>query len=96
MIPYLAWDSGLTSGMLATSRINYAQARRTTQDLKGKICAGTLPDSWIVVVPKSDYPVIESCVRKHLSKYLVVSFFIPEVALQKKVEVKFIISRPSN
>jgi hypothetical protein len=93
MIPYLAWDSGLTSGMLATSRINYAQAGRTTQDLKRKICAGTLPDSWIVAVPKSNYPVIENCARKYLSKYLVVSFFIPEVAFQKEVEIKFIINR---
>ena len=93
MIPYLAWGSGLTSGMLATSRINYAQAGRTTQDLKRKICTGTLPDSWIVAVPKSNYPVIENCARKYLSKYLVVSFFIPEVAFQKEVEIKFIISR---
>jgi hypothetical protein len=60
-VAYESWRNGLVSGMVQSSRINYALAERLDMDLRKRICTGLVPTSWIVAIPSEHYELFSNC-----------------------------------
>jgi hypothetical protein len=60
-LAYEAWKNNLVSGMVQSSRLNYALASRLEKVLREKICADSYPESWLVVIPVSEIETFSNC-----------------------------------
>ena len=90
MVSILAWENNMKSGMIATSRVNYAQAARSKEDLRDMICQDRLPGDWIVAVPVEELKDLEVCMRKVKTRYSISEILIPEPPFSGIAQINFI------
>lgn len=53
-LAFLAWESGLKSGMSQSSRVNSIARIRIENELRIRICSGVIPANWLIVVTNSE------------------------------------------
>ena len=90
VVSLLAWENNLKSGMVATSRVNYAEASRNKENLRKIICTGTLPQDWVVAIPESDFADVAICIKGIGGKYSIWDYLVPEPQSQKLIKINFI------
>lgn len=54
VLAYLAWETGLKSGMSQSSRVNTSARIRTENALRTRICSGLTPANWLIITTNSE------------------------------------------
>jgi len=90
VVSILAWENGMKSGMMATSRVNYAEAYRNKESLRNIICQGTLPMNWIVAIPENNFADVAECIKDFGEKYSTWNYLVPEPPSQDSVKINFL------
>ena len=62
-LAYLAWESGLKSGMSQSSRVNGELRDRLDSQILNMVCDKKLSSNILIAIPRSEIHVVKSCLK---------------------------------